>query len=152
MAMTMLNIGILAIVAAFNSGAIALQRAGTLSTASALADQQMELYRALKYDAIYLDTAAEAATDSAYKADAALAGGLPKVVAACAGSPLPTECTPSRIVSGADGKEYRVDAYILADSPPNGRTLKRVTVVVRNRNAKKTLARVTSTFDASTGT
>jgi hypothetical protein len=149
MAMTMLNIGILAIVAAFNSGAIALQRAAKLSTASALADQQMELYRALKYDAIYLDTASEAATDSIYQSDSALSGGLPKVLATCPG--LPVQCTPSRIAPGADGKEYRVDAYILTDTPPNGRALKRVVVVVRERNGAKTLARVTSTFDASTG-
>jgi Tfp pilus assembly protein PilV len=43
MAMVMLNIGILAIVAAFNSGMFALNRASKISTASALADSQMEL-------------------------------------------------------------------------------------------------------------
>ena len=52
--MLMLNIGILAIVAAFNSGALALKRAGEISTASVLADKQMELYRALKYTEIAL--------------------------------------------------------------------------------------------------
>ena len=150
-ALTMLNVGILAVVAAFNSGALALQRAGKTATAAALADQQMELYRALKYDAIYLDTTAEAAADSVYKSDTALQGGLPKVLASCAGSPLPIECTPSRTVSGADGNRYRVDVYILSDTPMNGRALKLVTIVVRDRDVAKTLARVTSTFDQSTG-
>src|SRR6185312_14631687 len=48
MAMVMLNIGILAVVAAFNSGIFALNRASRITTASALADSQMEAYRALK--------------------------------------------------------------------------------------------------------
>jgi type II secretory pathway pseudopilin PulG len=52
MAILMLNIGILAIVAAFSSSSIALRRASRVATASALADAQMELYRALKYDSI----------------------------------------------------------------------------------------------------
>src|SRR6478672_6808586 len=56
MAMVMLNIGILAIVAAFNSGIFAINRASRATTASALADQQMELYRALTYAAIALDS------------------------------------------------------------------------------------------------
>ena len=56
MAMVMLNIGILAIVAAFQSGMIALNRASKISTASALADSQMELYRAITYSAISLDS------------------------------------------------------------------------------------------------
>src|SRR2546427_7222517 len=55
-AITMLNVGILAIVAAFNSGAIALGRASKVSNAAALADTQMELYRGLKYGNIVFDT------------------------------------------------------------------------------------------------
>src|SRR5437764_242733 len=55
MAMVMLNVGILAVVAAFSSGMFALKRASRLSTASALADSQMELFRATTYSAIALD-------------------------------------------------------------------------------------------------
>jgi Tfp pilus assembly protein PilV len=54
-AMTILNVGILALVAAFQSGAFALQRASKLSSAAAIADIQMERYRALTYSAIGLD-------------------------------------------------------------------------------------------------
>src|SRR5438128_10165676 len=68
-AMVMLNIGILAIVASFNSGAVALRRASHVSTASALADQQMEGYRALLYSQIGLDTSQLAGLDSTYKCD-----------------------------------------------------------------------------------
>ena len=56
--MVMLNVGILAIVAAFNSGAIALRNASEVSAASVLGDKQMELYRALQYTQIALDATA----------------------------------------------------------------------------------------------
>ena len=60
LAMVMLNIGLLAVVAAFSSGIVSLNRASRITTASVIADQQMELYRALTYAAIRLDTTAVA--------------------------------------------------------------------------------------------
>src|SRR5262245_64142413 len=77
MAMVMLNIGILAIVAAYQTGTFALNRASKISTASALADQQMELYRAIKYDAIALDTTSLGSVDNTYKCDSALGSSCP---------------------------------------------------------------------------
>jgi type II secretory pathway pseudopilin PulG len=158
MAMVMLNIGILAIVAAFQSGMFALNRASKISTASALADSQMELYRAITYTAIALDATALGSVDNTYKCDSALGASCPnstsgEVTATCSGSPLPNECVPSRTVTGADHKNYRVDSYIVMTTPANGRPLKVVTVVVRDGNAlsARPYARITSTFDASTG-
>lgn len=158
MAMVMLNIGILAIVAAFNSSMFALNRASKISTASALADSQMELYRALTYNAIALDATSLGSVDSTYKCDAALGSSCPnstsgEITTTCSGSPLPNECIPSRTATGADRKSYRVDTYITTTTPTNGRALKLVTVVVRDgRNLSgRPLARVGSTFDQSTG-
>jgi uncharacterized protein YnzC (UPF0291/DUF896 family) len=55
-------------------------------------------------------------------------------------------------VTGADHRSYRVDTYLYFDTPSFGNQLKTITVVVRNGNdVTKTLARVTSTFDPSTG-
>src|SRR3989440_11371897 len=56
MAMVMLNVGILAIVAAFSSGNAALARASQASTAAALADEQIQSYRGLIYDNIVFTT------------------------------------------------------------------------------------------------
>jgi Tfp pilus assembly protein PilV len=156
MAMVMLNIGVLAIVAAFNSGMFALNRASRISTASALADAQMELYRALTYSAIALDTTSLASVDNTYKCDSALGVSCPnstsgEVTTTCTGSP--NECMPSRTVTGADRKSYRVDTYITTTTPSGGRSLKLVTVVVRNAKAlsARPYARIASTFDQSTG-
>ena len=57
MAMVILNIGILAIVASFNAGIFTLNRASRITTASVLADQQMELFRAIEYGSIRLASA-----------------------------------------------------------------------------------------------
>ncbi|HEY7016869.1 MAG TPA: prepilin-type N-terminal cleavage/methylation domain-containing protein [Gaiellaceae bacterium] len=157
-AMVMLNVGILAIVAAFNSGMFALNRASKISTASALADSQMELYRALTYSAIALDSTSLGSVDNTYKCDSALGASCPNSTSGeqtttCSGSPLPNECLPSRTATGADRKSYRVDTYITTTTPTNGRAVKLVTVVVRDgRNLSgRPLARIASTFDQSTG-
>src|SRR5256885_15004262 len=71
MAMVMLNVGILAIVAAFSSGNAALARASQISTAAALADKQMEIYRGQDYDNILFTTSEwnAATADSTYTGD-----------------------------------------------------------------------------------
>jgi len=150
----MLSVGILALVAAFNSGTIALERAGRTATAAALADAQMERYRALTYGAIQLDANAVNATDSTYRNDSVLGGSIGNDVTApgteCNG--LPLQCVPSRTVTGADHHGYRIDSYVTWSTPPSGRQLKLVTVVVRGPTSPyPAYAREQSTFDLSTG-
>jgi Tfp pilus assembly protein PilV len=159
MAMVMLNIGILAIVAAFNSGALTLNRASRTSTAAALADQQMELYRALPYASIALD-ASSIPNTSPYTTDTAYSAT--QVTTTCT-TPIANECNASRSITGAnspDRKRYRVDTYIVLSTstttpatPTNGRPVKIVTVVVRDPTAlsARPFMRVASTFDQSTG-
>jgi Tfp pilus assembly protein PilE len=159
--MVMLNIGILAIVAAFNSGALALKRAGEVSTASVVADKQMELYRALKYTEIALDTTAvtTANSDTNYQCDiankidtAGTCGGAnqqTQEVRTCA--TLTAQCNPRQTVSGPDQRAYRVDSYIVSQTPPTGRPVKLVTIVVRRGADLVPLARVSSSFDESSG-
>jgi type II secretory pathway pseudopilin PulG len=153
MAMSMLSIGILALVAAFNSGTVALRRAGRTATAAALADTQMERYRALTYAAIQLDQSAVNATDSTYRNDAALGGNIANDVTTSTGcSGVPPECNPSRTLAGADRRNYRLDTYITFVTPTNGRQEKVVTVVVRGPTSPyPTYAREQSTFDLATG-
>ena len=159
--MTVLNIGLLAVVAAFQSGAIALKSAGEVSTASVLADKQMELYRALKYTEIALDPNAvqSANSESAYLCDTAnkidptaQCGGpnqQTQQLKSCA--TMTPQCNPRQTVTGPDRRAYRVDTYVVAQTPPTGRTLKLVTIVVRRSSDLKALARVSSSFDESSG-
>lgn len=150
-AMVMLNIGLLAVVASFSSGIVSLNRASRITTAAVIADQQMELYRALTYASIRLDTGAVGTTDAKYRDDPVLGGSTTGLVtASCPGAP--DECTPSRKVAGADRKDYRLDSYITQYTPTGGRAVKKVTLVVRDwNNLAVTFARQASTFDLSTG-
>lgn len=159
--MTMLNIGILAIVAAFNSGALALKRAGEVSTAAVVGDKQMELYRALKYTEIALDATEVAAanTDTVYQCDSA---NMIDPNGSCGGANQPApitktcatmtpQCDPRQTVTGPDQRQYLLDTYIVAQVPPTGRTVKLVTIVVRKPGETTALARVSSSFDESSG-
>jgi Tfp pilus assembly protein PilV len=91
-AMVVLQVALLAIVGTFSAGAVALGHAGRMATAGALADQQMELYRSMPYDAIGLDTAG-APTTGTYIADtsACPAGGSP----VCSNTPPRNNKVPS---------------------------------------------------------
>ena len=104
MAMTILNVGILAVVAAFNSGTVALRRSGAISTATVLADKQMELYRALTYGSIALDPSSIPST-TPYTSDAAWAST--QITTSC-NTPLPPECNASQLTTGPDRHRYRV--------------------------------------------
>ncbi len=154
-AIVVLNIGILAIVAAFNSGVVTLRRSSLTATASVLADQQIELYRALTWDQLSLDSGSLATVDTTYKCDSVLGGACPNSTSALVQGTCTTvtqQCNPSRSVVGPDRHKYRVDTYILSDHPvAASRTVRKITVVVRDgMNPGKVLARSTTTFDCST--
>jgi Tfp pilus assembly protein PilV len=152
LAMLMLNVGLLAVVAAFNSGIITLQRASRVTTASVLADQQLERYREITYANIRLETiaATTADVDPTYRNDAARNYPNPMAIGTCSG--VPNECNPSRTATGADKRQYRIDTYILPQTPTGGRPVKVVTVVVRDASQlTRTYVRQASTFDQSTG-
>jgi Tfp pilus assembly protein PilV len=156
-AMTVLNVGLLAIVAAFSSSAIAINRAGRVGSAAALADTQTELYRTVTYDAIGLDLAAT--TDATYKGDTvACANGtdcsnIAATSPTCPNANFPNACTPTRVARGADDHNYRVDTYIKKVTVSGQRDTKQVTIVVRDEEdlTLRPLARVVSVFDCSSG-
>ncbi len=162
-AMLVMSVGILAVFAMFESSAVQIKRASTVSTAAALADSQMESFRAVKYDTIGLVQTEVNAADSIYTGDSAFrAVSSPTnetnstvVLAACPATPC-TDSDPTRTVTGADGKSYRVDTYVTWQTVQNssgtaGRNVKLVTLVVRDATSGRVYARVASSFDQSTG-
>jgi hypothetical protein len=70
-AITVLVVGLLAVYAMFQTSLMQVRRASTVTTAAALADTEMEKYRAIKYEALGLDDSAATAADSTYKGDSA---------------------------------------------------------------------------------
>jgi Tfp pilus assembly protein PilE len=151
MAMVILNIGILAIVASFNAGIITLNRASRITTASVLADQQMELFRAIDYESIRLASATIPAT-APYTTDPAYSSTQITAPSCGAGPSYPNECAATRQATGADGKPYRINTYIVETTPVNGRPVKQVTIVVRDdADQARVYVRQASSFDQSTG-
>jgi type II secretory pathway pseudopilin PulG len=151
--MTVMVIGITAIVAGLSSGIVAVKRAADESTAAALVDTQMEAYRALPNCAIYLDSPP---TSGAYAADAAypvspetnVDNNAPLVgSASCTASAPTTLRTAQQTLPGADGRSYGVDTYIVKTASPS---TKRVTLVVRD-TSNKVLVRETSVFAPPAG-
>jgi hypothetical protein len=82
---------------------------------------------------------------------------LVPTVTTCPANVPATACDPSYTTTGADHRPYRVDTYLYFDTPSSGNQLtgnqlRTVAVVVRNPNdLTRIFARVTSTFDQSTG-
>jgi prepilin-type N-terminal cleavage/methylation domain-containing protein len=166
-AMVVLSIGILAVFAMFQAGSVQVKRASNVTTAATLADSEMENYRAIKYSFIGLTAAAVTATDSTYKSATAsygayLAASSPinqansmVILDACGVSPC-TNSVPSKAVTGADGKSYRVDTYITWQTTSTaagvaGRNVKLITIIVRDSTTSSVYARVSSSFDETTG-
>jgi prepilin-type N-terminal cleavage/methylation domain-containing protein len=156
-AMTVLSVGILALFAMFESGIRSTTRASTVTTAAALADKEMEGYRAIKYTSIGLpdDQVVAAVTSSPpYGLDTAYTetAGNRVALAACGTAPC-TSKTPVQTLTGADGKSYRLDTYITWQTVGAGRQVKLVTIVVRDgaNPTAQTWARTASAFDESTG-
>jgi type II secretory pathway pseudopilin PulG len=77
-AMVILNVGLFALVGAFNGSTVAIRRASYTAAATAVADKQMEIYRSLQNCAIWLDptTFPAANVTSAYKSDTTAYLGL----------------------------------------------------------------------------
>jgi prepilin-type N-terminal cleavage/methylation domain-containing protein len=157
-ALTVLSVGILGVASAFISGMVTLRRAGQVATATALADRQLERYRAIRYCAIYLDPATVPAGGTPYWTG--FTGPLVTTAGAGCSAPPAAAVDAQQDLTGTDtpdGRPYRIDTYVVEAQPVSSpaiesRALKTVTVVVRDgRKLTKTLVRETSTFDASLG-
>jgi len=67
--MTVMLIGIFAVFAVFQAGIVQIRRASTITTTAAVADAEMEKFRAVRYDSIGLANSDVAAADSTYTSE-----------------------------------------------------------------------------------
>jgi prepilin-type N-terminal cleavage/methylation domain-containing protein len=178
-AMTILAVGLMALVAAFSSSSLAINRSIQRATAGNLADSEMESFRMMMYTQIGVDLTSSviSALDTTYKNDPACydtasatnctqasSPSTKKLTGPASGTtcaqvngwfPNTLPCTPSRTVTGPDRRSYRIDTY--ASTPAtNGagtyaqRKRKAVAIVVRDGVTNAVLARESSTIDCAT--
>ena len=149
-AMLILAVGLLALFTMLQAGTLAIRRAAITSTTSALADAQMERFRAATFDALGLTGAALAGTDATYSGDGVYrppGSNQPgQAVTVASSSFLPTQT-----LTGADGRTYRVDTYMGWQQVPTGRNVKLLTVVVRDTSTARERVRTVALFDQATG-
>jgi prepilin-type N-terminal cleavage/methylation domain-containing protein len=125
-AMVVMSIGITAIVAGYSSGILAVDRAKAGTTAGALADQKMEVYRQGSFASVPTTLQAPTTTNGYWMQ---VGGSWSCAIGTFAAGPPPT-CT----------------------STPPSRPVKLVTITVREGSSTgKLLFTESSTFDASTG-
>ena len=85
--MIVLSIGILALFAMFESGIRHIKRASTVTTAAALADREMERFRAIRYASIGLPNSMVDAAAAPYLTDPAYDAANRVDLAACGVDP-----------------------------------------------------------------
>lgn len=112
-AMLILNIGILALVAAFQSGALALRRSAATSNGTAVADRVMEVYRDLRNSAIYLTASGTNGIPQStstyytqYMANTAAYAGTDSSGAAATAYYWPTASSAPQWVTDGSGRTY----------------------------------------------
>ncbi|MBA2332973.1 MAG: type II secretion system protein [Gaiellaceae bacterium] len=129
-ALTIMTIGIFALVAGFSSGIETNRRASKSSTAGTLADQQMEAYRSSSYASIAAVGATKTGADSRTYW-------------------LESFVTPARVC----GDGSLDSSGTPCGGAPVGREVKTVTIKVHDgsTSAAPVLITATSTFDRSTG-
>lgn len=156
-AIMIITIALLAVMAGYDAAFISLHKANQKAVAAKLANQQLELYGALSYDAIGLDPTVtanvgdpnNAAYDSLYATNSILDGlwytdtnGNPAqypsgtvndvtTTGACGSTP---NCLPIQTVTGPDNKSYRIETFIRDDDHTSNHrwTTRDVTVIVRD--------------------
>ena len=124
-AMTLMAVGIAAIVAGYTSGVFAITRADKATVAASVADQQMETYHQEPYSAI---TIGGPTTTSVTGSDGRSYSVTTTVAWACIDSATPPSCTGSA-----------------------GEPVKQVTISVVDPSNSKTLYTEGSTFDSQSG-
>jgi type II secretory pathway pseudopilin PulG len=171
-AITLLTIGVGALLTLVATGFLSLQRSGESGTALTLAESQLELYRGVSYPYIRLS----------HNAFASISSGSPYMTANSTDSTIPpgtstsqvldnssgnqactaadtAVCAPIRSVTGPDQRSYEIDTYItqcpsasITSCPASGDPVKQVFVVVRDavKTGLPIVARAASTFSSST--
>jgi Tfp pilus assembly protein PilV len=143
-AMTVLVIGIFGLFSLYATSAVTARRASQTMTAVTLAETKLETFRAVQHGLIGNNPVALAAADSVYVADPAYSADGNVAVTG-------SSFVPTQIATGADGRHYRVDTYVVSKSVTATRNVKQVTVVVRLPANSRTLARISSLFDQASG-
>lgn len=147
-AMAVLSIALLALLAGYGSAVVGIRQSSEKTVASSIADAQLELYRALPFASIGLDSTALSTaetSDTVYASDRtaltdplALVPPVDVTITNCTSTVPAAACAPVQSVTGPDGRSYRLETFIRDSQDENSSsstwTERVVTVIVRDPN------------------
>src|SRR5215472_14057002 len=154
-AMVILSIALLALLAGYGSAFVSLRLSSQKTTATQLANSQMELYRALPYGSIGLD--ADTVDDIGVDTSGVQApsGTVNDVAIQDCSTIAPAQaCAPVQTVTGNDHHQYDIYSYVVDTQALNlstglSWTERVITIVIRNPEATgdPELLRISSAVD-----
>jgi type II secretory pathway pseudopilin PulG len=172
--MVVISLALLALAASYDTGFLSLHHSASKLAAANLAQKQLELYAAIPYASLGLDTttlASVRAVDTTYTSDdtALVPSGADKTVSCGTSSYcLPVQCTPAATCAypvtlsedpvGSDGKHYKVETFIrtVSQTVTGGGSVSEidVTVIVRdpNQSGSPMIYEATTAFDCAMST
>ena len=151
-----LAVALLALMAGYDSAFLSLHKASGRTAAANLANNQLELYSALSYSAIGLDTttlsAVKASNTTYVSDDSSLDDATNATDHTIDNCGTASQCKPVQTLTGSDGKSYTVETFVrdLLGASYTARSEREVTVLVRDPNSTGSpeLARMSAAFDA----
>jgi len=171
-AITLLTVGVGALLSLVATGFLSLQRSGESGTALTLAEKQLELYRGVSYPYIRLSATALSSVSpgsqymTANSSDSTIPPGASasQVLDTTSGNQActladSTLCAPVQTVTGPDHRSYEIDTYItqcpsasITSCPASADPVRQVFVVVRDaaKTGSPVVARSASNFSSST--
>ena len=152
-----ISLAILALMAGYDSAFLSLHKAAEQSAGTTLAENQIELYSALNYSAIGLDTttlsSVKASNTTSTSDEAALDGAADATDVTIDDCGTDAQCLPVQTLTGNDGKSYTIETFVrdVSGLAYSGRTERVVTVMARN-SAGAQVTTLTAAFDAGPST
>lgn len=152
-----LSIAILALMAVYSAAFLSLHNAAQKTAAATLAQNQLELYSALEYTDIGLDSASltTARGNATYLADdnsLTVPSGATATDVTLASACASTQCLPIQTLTGNNRKSYTVETFVrdISGAAYAGRSERVVTIIVRDPNSTGTpiVAQMSSAYDA----
>jgi len=165
--MVVITIALLALGAGFDAAFLSLHQSARNAAAANLGEQQLEMFAAIPYASLGLDTTTLATVkskDTTYVSDdAALSPSGTDKTLTCGTSSycLPVQCTPAATCSypvtlsedpvGSDNRHYKVETFIRSVTETTQEIM--VTVIVRdpNQTGSPIVYEASSAFDSCTG-
>lgn len=154
-AVLILSIAIMAIMAGYDSAFMSLHRAAGTSSASTIAENQLELYTALSYTSMGLDTTTLStvkASNTTYVSDENSLQNHATATDHTFSCGTASQCLPVQTVTGSDHKGYTVETFVrdVPDLSYTGRNERVVTVIVRDPHSagNPIISQLSAAFDA----